>query len=137
MNIFITDTHAYFNTLLKYNIHTKKCTAWWIITNWMACGMFCVIWMMVTWVYCLWSFTGGEWLEVGIRGRLKCSGVFCVTWVMVTWVYSVCSNLPGGKGWMQALGNAPGFLEYSMSAWMMIYGFIFSNCIVFSCMNIP
>lgn len=60
-----------------------------------------------------------------------------MTWVMVTWVYSVCSNLQGGKGWMQALGNASGFLEYSMSAWVMIYGFIFSNCIVFPCMNIP
>lgn len=88
-------------------------------------------------LFSLWSFTGGERLEVGIRGRLKCSGVFYVTWVMVTWVYSVCSNLQGGKGWMQALGNASGFLEYSVSAWVMIYGFIFSNCIVFPCMNIP
>lgn len=63
--------------------------------------------------------------------------MFCVTWVMVTWVYSVCDKLKGVNGWMQALGSALRFLQYSRLTWVLSYGFTFSKCIVFLCMNIP
>lgn len=78
VNMLITYMCIFYNFLLAYNIHRKKCSAWWIITTgWsVECsGMFCVTWVMVTWFY-LWLFIEGKCLEVGIQGTssvLECS----------------------------------------------------------------